>query len=99
MRVVPSPRLKVRRERTSGFISNGRNLTNMLGVWALKLNLADLTRKWCSGSTWSFDLQRVGSSPPFLRGWRVFIPHVSLYQSGPIVQAQLLLDLGGDPCK
>lgn len=38
VRVVPSPRLKMRRERTSGFISEGRILTNIFGVWAQKLN-------------------------------------------------------------
>lgn len=36
--VVPRPRLRMRRDRTSGFISRGRILTNMVGVWAQKLN-------------------------------------------------------------
>lgn len=49
-----------------------------------KAYLADFTRKWCSGSTKSFDLLRMGSSPLFLRSWRDFNPHDSLYQSGPL---------------
>lgn len=61
----------------------------MFGVWAQKLKLADFTRKWCSGSTESFDLSRQGSNPFFLRSWGDFNPHSSLYQSGPLVQAQL----------
>lgn len=65
--VVPRPRLNKRTERIKGFISKGRNLTNMFGVWAQELILADFTRKWCSGSTRSFDLLRMGSSPLFLR--------------------------------
>lgn len=48
VRVVPRPKLNKRMERIKGFISKGRNLTNMFGVWAQELNLADLTRKWCS---------------------------------------------------
>ena len=68
----------------------------MFGVWAQELFLADLTRKWCSGSTKSFDLFRLGSSPFFLGSWGDFNPHNSLYQSGPLLQAQLPeLQLGG----
>lgn len=52
--------------------------------------LADFTRKWCIGGTKSFDLFGLGSSPFFLRSWRDFNPHVSLYQSDPMFQAQLL---------
>lgn len=36
--VVPKPRLKRRMDNTKGFISRGRILTNMVGVWAQKLN-------------------------------------------------------------
>lgn len=35
--VVPRPRLERSRVRTKGFISKGRILTNMFGVWAQKL--------------------------------------------------------------
>lgn len=38
VRVVPRPRPSSRMARTSGFISKGRSLTNMFGVWAQKLN-------------------------------------------------------------
>lgn len=54
--VVPRPRANSRVAKTKGLISKGRILTNIFGVWAQKLNLADSTRKWCSGSTESFDL-------------------------------------------
>lgn len=64
----------------------------------LKAYLADFTRKWCSGSTESFDLSGLGSSPFFLRSWREFNPHDSLYQSGPLFQAQFLLYLRGKAC-
>lgn len=36
--VVPKTRLKIEIRRISGFISRGRILTNMFGVWAQKLN-------------------------------------------------------------
>lgn len=36
--VVPSPRLEIRIDNTRGFISRGRILTNMFGVWAQKLD-------------------------------------------------------------
>lgn len=36
--VVPRPRLRMRIDSTRGFISRGRILTNMVGVWAQKLN-------------------------------------------------------------
>lgn len=36
--VVPKPRLRRRRDSTRGFISRGRILTNMVGVWAQKLD-------------------------------------------------------------
>lgn len=87
--VVPRPSPSIKVVRMWGFISRGRILTNMVGVWAQKLKLADLTRKWCSGSTKSFDLFGRGSSPFFLRSWRDFNSHYSLYQSGPLIQAQL----------
>lgn len=63
----------------------------------LKAYLADFTRKWCSGGTKSFDLFRLGSSPFFLRSWGEFNPHDSLYQSGPLIQAQFLpiFEVGG----
>ena len=67
VKVVPRPRLSKRMERIKGLISKGRNLTNIFGVWAQELNLADFTRRWCSGSTRSFDLLRMGSNPLFLR--------------------------------
>lgn len=35
--VVPSPRLNIIIESTYGFISKGRILTNMFGVWAREL--------------------------------------------------------------
>lgn len=89
VRVVPKPSPKSRVAKMRGFISKGRVLTYMFGVWAQKLKLADLTRKWCSGSTESFDLSGRGSSPLFLRSWGDFNPHDSLYQSGPLFQAQL----------
>lgn len=41
--VVPRPRLISRIERTYGFISTGRILTCMFGVWAQKLILAYCT--------------------------------------------------------
>lgn len=46
--------------------------------------LAYSTRKWCSGSTESFDLSGKGSNPFFLRSWEDFNLHDSLYQSDPI---------------
>lgn len=54
--VVPRPNPNSRVAKMYGFISKRRILTNMFGVWAQKLELADFTRKWCSGSTESFDL-------------------------------------------
>lgn len=58
--------------------------------------MADITRMWCSGSMGSLDLFGKGSSPFFLQGsGRGFNPRDSLYQSGPLVQAQLLLWFGG----
>ena len=71
----------------------------MFGVWARELAyLADFTRKWCSGSTKSFDLFRLGSNPFFLRSWEGFNLHDSLYQSDPLFQAQLLdYNCGGSP--
>lgn len=56
--VVPRPSANSRVAKMKGLISKGRILTNIFGVWAQKLNLADFTRKWCSGSTGSFDLPR-----------------------------------------
>lgn len=65
-----------------------------------KAYLADFTRKWCSGSTKSFDLLGLGSSPFFLRSWGDSNPHDTLYQSGPLIQARLRgLGLWGEPCK
>lgn len=37
VRVVPRPKLEIRIVNTIGFISKGRILTNMVGVWAQKL--------------------------------------------------------------
>ena len=84
--MVPMPKLSRRIVKIRGFISKGRNLTNMFGVWAQELSLADLTsiREWCRGSTRSFDLLGEGSSPFFLRSRRDSNPHDSLYQSDPI---------------
>lgn len=82
--VVPRRRAGRRIARTKGVISKGRVLTIIFGVWAQKLNLADFTRKWCRGSTKSFDLFRLGSSPFFLRSRGDSNPHSSLYQSGPL---------------
>lgn len=65
--VVPRPRASSRTVITRGLISKGRILTNMSGVWAQKLVLADFTRRWCIGSTKSFDLFGRGSSPLLLR--------------------------------
>lgn len=62
-----------------------------------KACLADFTRKWCSGSTKSFDLFRQGSSPFFLRRRGDFNPHNSLYQSDPLFRALLLVVAGGSP--
>lgn len=56
--VVPRPRPNRRVAKMYGLISKRRILTYMFGVWAQELKLADLTRKWCSGSTKSFDLFR-----------------------------------------
>lgn len=56
--VVPSPSANNRVAKMNGLISRGRTLTNIFGVWAQELDLADCTRKWCSGSTGSFDLPR-----------------------------------------
>lgn len=36
--VVPRPRLRINRDKVKGFISRGRILTNVFGVWAQKLN-------------------------------------------------------------
>lgn len=72
--VVPNPRLDIRIVSTYGFISKRRILTNIFGVWAQKLNLADFTRKWCNGSTWSFDLLSMGSSPFFLGAGGILAP-------------------------
>ena len=100
VRVVPRPSPERRMAKTYGFISIGRTLTNMFGVWAQKLILADFTRKWCSGGTESFDLSGLGSNPFFLRSWRGFNPHDTLYQSGPFVQAQVLgYSTGGRPAR
>lgn len=66
--VVPRPSPMSKVDKTYGFISKRRTLTYIFGVWARELNLADLTRKWCSGSTESFDLSRQGSNPFFLIG-------------------------------
>lgn len=49
--VVPRPRLIRKIVSTCGFISKRRSLTYIFGVWAQKLYLAYLTRKWCSGNT------------------------------------------------
>lgn len=54
-----------------------------MGYGPKSFNLADLTRKWCSGNTWGFDLHNEGSSPFFLRSWEGFNLRKSLYQSGP----------------
>ncbi|ONI39222.1 hypothetical protein AN396_08940 [Candidatus Epulonipiscium fishelsonii] len=43
--VVPRPSPNTNGIIRIGFISKGRSLTNMFGVWARELNLADLTRK------------------------------------------------------
>lgn len=59
-----------------------------------KALLADFTSKWCSGSTESFDLSGEGSSPFFLRSGGDFNPHSTLYQSGPLIQARLLIITG-----
>lgn len=56
--VVPRPRPNNRVAKMYGFISKGGGFTYIVGVWAQKLILADFTRKWCSGSTKSFDLFR-----------------------------------------
>lgn len=58
MIVVPRPSAKSRVAKMKGLISEGGISTHIFGVWAQKLDLADLTRKWCSGSTGSFDLPR-----------------------------------------
>ena len=89
--VIPSRRMGV----TRGLISKGRSLTNMFGVWAQKLNLADFTRKWCSGSTKSFDLFRLGSIPIFLRSWGDSNPHNLLYQSNPLFRHSSFRTGGG----
>lgn len=73
-----------------GFISKGGILTNIIGVWARELELADFTRKWCRGSTESFDLFGRGSNPFFLRSWKGSNLHYLLYQSNPLIQAQFL---------
>ena len=65
--VVPRPSARSSVVIMKGLISKGRILTNMSGVWAQKLILADFTKRWCSGSTKSFDLLGGGSSP-FLLG-------------------------------
>lgn len=36
--MVPRPRLEIMMVNTTGFISRGRILTNVVGVWAQKLN-------------------------------------------------------------
>lgn len=36
--IVPNPKLEIIMVSTTGFISRGRILTNMVGVWAQKLN-------------------------------------------------------------
>lgn len=56
--IVPRPKPSSKTIIMYGFISKRRGLTDMFGVWAQKLILADFARKWCSGSTKSFDLFR-----------------------------------------
>lgn len=38
VRIVPRPRLEIIMVNTRGFISKGGILTDMVGVWAQKLN-------------------------------------------------------------
>lgn len=83
VRAVPRPRLDNKIIIMYGLIGKRRILTYIFGVWAQKLDLADLTRKWCNGNTWGFDLHDMGSSPFFLRSRGDFNLHNSLYQSGP----------------
>lgn len=45
VREVPRPRASKREDRRGGATNKGRILTNMFGVWAQELNLADFTRE------------------------------------------------------
>lgn len=38
--MVPNPKLRIVMERINGFISRGRILTNMFGVWAQELKIS-----------------------------------------------------------
>lgn len=86
--LVPRSRVIKSRGIIKGFISKGRIVNQHCRGMGPIASLAYFTRKWCRGSTKSFDLFRLGSNPFFLRGRGDFNPHSSLYQSGPWVQAQ-----------